>query len=146
MVNEGVVFENPVVETDYETERNKPMPTRIHGTIQSRINFLLQTAYGDRYDFPNEVSLNTLPPTTPDILVYPKKKLSVRETAAKEQEMPITTIEILSPSQTVDELAEKAWNIYFPAGVQSAWLVVPQLKTVSILSPTNGKSRIARAN
>jgi Uma2 family endonuclease len=85
--------------------------------------------------FPNELSLATTPPTTPDICIYAKKKLDVREVEAKESKMPITTIEIISPSQTLEELQDKAWDIYFPAGVQSAWVVVPELKAIQILFP-----------
>ncbi len=126
-------------ETDYETERGKPMPNRIHGAIQGQINFLLRLAYNQEYQFPNEVSLDTTPPTTPDICIYPKKKLDWRTTAAKEIEMPITAIEILSPSQSLDELVAKAEDSYFSEGVKSAWIVVPALKTIIVLLPDEQK-------
>jgi hypothetical protein len=43
--------------SDYEIERGKPMPNRIHGTLQSIINMLLSTAYKSRFHFPNETAL-----------------------------------------------------------------------------------------
>ena len=49
--------------------------------------------------------------------------------------MPITTIEILSPSQTIEELQDKVWDIYFPAGVRSAWIVVPEMKVIQLILP-----------
>lgn len=49
--------------------------------------------------------------------------------------MPITALEILSPSQTLEELQDKARDIYLPAGVQSAGVVVPELKAIQILFP-----------
>jgi Uma2 family endonuclease len=133
MLKEETFADNPATTQDYETERNKPMPNRIHGTIQTRIVVLLDK-YSDKYQFSSEVTLDTTPPSTPDILVFPKKQLSWKMVEAKEKDMPITTIEILSPSQTIDDLAEKAWNVYFP---KSAWIVVPQLKTVTILLPND---------
>lgn len=121
--------------SDYEIERGKPMPNIIHGTIQNRIGSILFIHYGDKFIFPNELSLATTPISTPDICIYPKKKLRLRDVEAKETEMPLTTIEILSPSQTLEELQEKIWSIYFPMGVKSAWIVVPELKAVQLLLP-----------
>ena len=148
-MKEETIVEQPVVEveplSDYEIERRKPMPNRIHGTIQSKINRLLGNGYDSRYQFPNELSLATTPPTTPDICIYPKKKLDVRAVEAKETEMPITTIEILSPTQTIDELQDKAWDIYFPAGVRSAWIVVPELKVIQLLL-SEGEPRVFHKN
>ncbi len=131
------VLEPEVELSEYEIERGKPMPNRIHGTLQSQIIFLLRTRSGDKFRFPSELSLATTPPTTPDICIYPIKKLRLSEVEAKETEMPITTIEILSPSQHLDQLQDKAWDIYFPAGVQSAWIVVPELKAIQVLLPND---------
>ncbi|MFN0034030.1 MAG: Uma2 family endonuclease [Saprospiraceae bacterium] len=143
-MHEPLLAEEPIVATalsDYEIERNKPMPNRIHGSLQSQIIFLLKTLYSGQFQFPSELSLATAPSTTPDICIYHKKKLNVREVTAKEIEMPLTTIEILSPRQSLDELASKAWDIYFPAGVQSAWIVVPELKAIQLLLP-NGETHL----
>jgi len=54
---------------------------------------------------------------------------------AKETEAPITTIEIQSPSQSPDELVKKIHQLYFPMGVKSAWLVLPALKAIQIITP-----------
>jgi len=135
-MKEEILAPIPEIETftDYETERGKPMPNIIHGTIQGKLNRILWDAYDDQFIFPNEISLATEPSTTPDICIYTKRKLDVREVEAKETEMPLTTIEILSPSQTIDFLQSKVWDIYFPAGVGSAWIVVPQLKSIQLLT------------
>jgi Uma2 family endonuclease len=144
-----IAYEIPVFETethsDYETERGKPMPNIIHGTIQAQLVFLLKTYFGDRYIFPSELSLATNPSTTPDVSIYPKRKLDLRETEAKEAQMPLTAIEILSPSQTIEELQDKAWDIYFPAGVLSSWVVLPSIKAIQILTP-DGQSRLFYEN
>jgi len=135
-MKEEILAPIPEIETftDYETERGKPMPNIIHGTFQGKLNRILWDAYDDQFIFPNEISLATEPSTTPDICIYTKRKLDVREVEAKETEMPLTTIEILSPSQTIDFLQSKVWDIYFPAGVGSAWIVVPQLKSIQLLT------------
>lgn len=49
-------------------------------------------------------------------------------------------VEILSPSQTLTELTEKA-KAYFSTGVASYWLVVPILRTIYILLP-NGEELV----
>ena len=48
MLKEEILTESPAIAQDYETERNKPMPNRIHGTIQTRIVVLLDQ-YNDRF-------------------------------------------------------------------------------------------------
>jgi len=124
-------------EPDYETERNKPMPNLIHGVIQTALGTLLLAQYGDKYLFASEVSLASTPPSTPDICIFQKRKLDIKTVTAKEKEVPITTIEILSPSQSINELMHKAWDIYFPMGVRSAWIVVPELKAIQLLLPND---------
>ena len=119
----------------YETERNKPMPNRIHGVLQGDLIFLLNLQYRKKYQFPSEVSLATTPSSTPDICIFPKKKLDLMKVEAKETEAPITTIEIQSPSQSPDELVKKIHQLYFPMGVKSAWLVLPALKAIQIITP-----------
>ena len=126
-------------EIPYEIERNKPMPNLAHGVIQTKISHLLMSFYEGDYLFPNEVSLATTPKSTPDICIYPKKKISMINISAKEKDPPITTIEIQSPSQSIEELNDTAWNLYFPMGVKSAWVVVPSLKTIQIFLPSKQK-------
>jgi Uma2 family endonuclease len=48
---------------------------------------------------------------------------------------PLTAIEILSPTQAFDELVTKIRKVYFPGGVQSAWLVVPTIKAIHLFVP-----------
>ena len=135
------VLEPEVELSEYEIERGKPMPNIIHGNIQIRLGSMLFLPYEDKFLFSSESSLATTPPTTPDICIYPLRELLLREVKAKETQMPITTIEILSPSQSLDELQDKAWDLYFPAGVQSAWIVVPELKAIQVLLP-NGEMHL----
>ena len=82
------------------------------------------------------MSLATQPKSsTPDICIYPKRKINILEVEAKKKEAPLTTIEILSPSQSPQQLMKKAFEQYFPMGVQSAWIIVPELKAIQVLTP-----------
>ncbi len=51
-------------------------------------------------------------------------------------EMPLTTIEIVSPTQSNDEILAK-FERYFFAGVQSCWLVIPSFQPISVYSSIN---------
>lgn len=127
--------------SEYELERNKPMPNRIHGKIQTQLTFQLHLKCFENYDYPNEVTLDTTPPSTPDICIFPKKELDWKTTKEKEEEVPITTIEIISPSQDILEMGKKIHQLYFPMGVKSAWLVMPPpFKSFCIMTP-DGKNR-----
>jgi len=130
------VKENVEGLTPYEIERNKPMPNRIHGVLQTDIAFLIKLNYREIYQCVSELSLNTSPiGSTPDLCIYPIKNLSTKTVKAEEEEAPLTTIEIQSPSQSPEELQKKAWDLYFPMGVKSAWIVFPALKAIQLLLP-----------
>jgi len=143
MVEENVAQEeNQTFVSDYELKRNKPMPNRIHGKIQLNLGFELKLNYEEQYDFATEVTLDSTPASTPDILIFSKKDEAIdwQTTEAKEKEVPLTTIEIISPSQSLDEIAKKIWKTYFPLGIKSAWIVVPPpFKVVYIFAPDGNK-------
>lgn len=46
---------------------------------------------------------------------------------------PIGVIEILSPTQTLNDLTDKSYSD-FAKGVKSCWLVLPTLKTIYVFS------------
>ena len=73
----------------------------------------------------------------PDVSVYPKRSINfLGEDTVRMTEMPITAIEILSPSQTLQDALDK-FKIYFKAGIKSCWLVVPATQTVTVYSEPN---------
>ena len=53
----------------------------------------------------------------------------------KMKEMPLTTVEILSASQPIAQIIQKIKEYYFPAGVKSAWVIIPSMKAVRIILP-----------
>ncbi len=69
----------------------------------------------------------------PDISVFKRKKLNYisEEDRVKTEEIPLTAIEIVSPSQTMNDLIKKA-NIYLQSGIQSVWIVHPQTHSITV--------------
>jgi Uma2 family endonuclease len=49
---------------------------------------------------------------------------------------PLGVIEILSPTQTLNDLTDKAIS-YFAHGVKSCWLVLPTLSTIYVFSASS---------
>ena len=39
----------------------------------------------------------------------------------------------------MNEIMHKAWDLYFPMGVKSAWIVILELKTILVLLPNDEK-------
>lgn len=122
--------------TDYEIERGKPMPSKNHGKIQTRLSASLINKYFDQYDVETEVALElTSGKGTPDIMISTPTLDDWMTDEIRVSTPPITTIEILSPKQSIDELKDKIISIYFPGGVKSAWLIVPPFQTVYVMTP-----------
>lgn len=120
--------------SEYELERGKPMPDTIHGSVQINIAAELVIRYRSSYRIMSEVSLATQPDgTTPDVLVYPKFDLDFHNRPAKRTDAPLLTIEIQSPSQSLELMVDKT-AIYFHFGVKSCWIVLPSIKAVMVYS------------
>ena len=133
-----LLIEETIVErelSNYEIERNKPMPTLIHGIVQANIGFELKTAYRQKYLIASEVTLDTLPKGfTPDLIILPNQKINLSgEVPAKYKIPPLATIEIQSASQSLDEMVNKS-IIYFEFGVKSCWIVQPRIKAIIVFS------------
>lgn len=121
------------VRSDYEIERNKPMPSLNHSSIQSNLIMEL-TPFRNQFRITSELSL-ALPnwPSIPDICIYPKMPINLRKDVISMTEPPLCAIEIISPSQSVDEMREKAEK-YFLHGVKSCWIVIPAFANIYVYS------------
>lgn len=121
-----------IIETDYETERGKPTPSLNHGSIQANLLAELLYAYRKQYRIVSEISLDLAGwSSTPDIGIFPKMKIDFQRDKTQMTEPPLGVIEIVSPSQSVQQLYEKAEK-YFQHGVKSAWLIIPTFKMVAV--------------
>ncbi|KHD09265.1 hypothetical protein PN36_07470 [Candidatus Thiomargarita nelsonii] len=78
---------------------------------------------------------------TPDVCLYPKRDvdLSLRDTRDLD-EMPVLAIEILSHTQTLEEILDR-FGLYFGAVVKSCWLVVPVAGAVVVYSSSEKAQR-----
>ena len=121
-------------QSDYEMERGKPMPSLNHGIIQTNTAVALTTRYRSTFRFSSETSLDLGDwPSTPDILIFPPAPLDLKADKIKVKEPPLGVIEILSPTQSLNDLVEKA-DQYFAAGVKSCWIIIPSMAGVAIYS------------
>lgn len=121
--------------TNYEAERGKPMPSKNHGIVQSGLIFALMKDHRDEVTIISELTLDLDGHhLVPDVSVFPKLPVDWHNDEVKLTEPPAWVIEILSPTQALDDLVRKA-DIYFAAGVRSCWIIQPALKLVVALSP-----------
>lgn len=120
--------------SDYELERGKPLPSKRHAIIQTKLVVML-AGYNDRFQIATE--LNVVlggKKYVPDICLY---SADASDWAQEELEMtipPVMTVEILSPSQDLKDLLTKAKD-YLAHGVRSAWVVHPRLSAIIVLAP-----------
>jgi Uma2 family endonuclease len=120
--------------SEYEIERNKPMPSFNHSAIQINLGSELRNLYKHQYRIVSELSLDLSAwPSVPDICLYPKRPLNLKQDIVTVTEPPLCAIEIISPTQSVDELRAKAEK-YFLHGVQSCWIVLPSFANIYVFS------------
>jgi Uma2 family endonuclease len=119
--------------SDYEIERGKPMPSKNHSMIQSNIIYLTGK-YRKKYSFLSEVSLELdYWNSTPDIGIFHHMSIDTRHDEIRLTNAPLGVIEILSPTQGMTELTEKAEK-YFSYGVKSVWIVIPTMDSIAVYS------------
>lgn len=128
---ETLVLEMP---STYELERNKPMPSKLHSIVQANVVFELKTLYPSHFDVFSELTLDFVEgDVVPDISLFSKGALSFIEDEIRVNMPPLLAIEILSPTQALQELLTKS-SRYFQNGVQSYWLVIPPLRSIHVFS------------
>ncbi|WP_151088868.1 Uma2 family endonuclease [Hymenobacter baengnokdamensis] len=121
-----------VIETEVVLEEAMSLN---HSRLISRLTWQLSAAYEQQYDILAELEfeLNT-GNFKPDVAIISKWAYNWQEDLIRFPHPPITAIEVLSPTQAFDAVASKIVKYYLPAGVRSAWLIVPFIKTVYIFS------------
>lgn len=124
----------------YERERNKPIPTLLHGAIQFNIGFELKIAYPNRFRIASEVLLDTKPVgSTPDVVLYPLTELDFKHDPSRRSDAPLLVVEIQSASQSTKEMVDKL-DAYFDFGVSSCWIVLPDIRAILVYdSPSHYK-------
>jgi hypothetical protein len=126
-------MEAVALKSDYEIERGKPMPSKLHAALEINIGSLIRVNYRDQYRAFTELTIQ-LPSGkggTPDIAIYPKMELDWQNDEVKVKEPPLGVIEIFSPTQGSLEIMERKPQ-YFALGVKSMWIVNPPFKSVYV--------------
>ncbi len=151
-----VIFEKTdcVMETEIEysltdESQDEKRSSFNHSELQSHLSFLFRAAYRTQYSILTELDFSFASgKTRPDLCIMPKRKVDWLADEIVMQDVPLTTIEILSPcdgppEQSLSNLTDRICKKHFPAGVKSVWLVVPTIQTVSILLPDRRQVNVA---
>jgi Uma2 family endonuclease len=118
----------------YEIERNKPMPTLLHGAIQSNLVFEIRLKYQNQFRVASEVLLDTQPyGSTPDVILYPFGDLDYQNDPSRRTDAPLLSIEIQSASQSTKDMTSKL-EPYFSFGIKSCWIIAPDFKAIFVYS------------
>ena len=106
-----------------------------HSRLIHRLSLAL-APFEDRFDIlPKlefELSTGRL---KPDVALLPKRALNWEKDIVRCPDPPLTAIEILSPTQALSGLVTKIREYYFPAGVASCWLILPELQSANLYLP-----------
>jgi Uma2 family endonuclease len=130
-------METVLVQSEYELERGKPVPSKNHAIVQGNIYFLLRQKYESTYRFVTEVSiLMHEKERIPDLAIYEQLEFTPGNDEVRLETPPLAAVEILSPTQSLADLIAKSYR-YFEAGVKSYWLVLPDLTSIYVFSAPN---------
>jgi len=111
-----------------------------HSKLIHRLSVALDR-YGDEYEILPELELElSTGKCKPDISVFAKLPDDWENDIIFYSQPPIIAIEIQSPKQATTEITGKMNAVYFPAGVQSVWIIVPPLQMVQVRTPNGGKT------
>ena len=124
-----------MIEIDEQYEVKKVALSKNQARIKAHFIHALTTQYDEQYDILAQVSLQFKETHIPIISIFPLMEYDWSEDEIRLSTPPITTIEIISPKQALTDVTDKIYKDYFPSGVQSAWVVIPTLRSIHILLP-----------
>ena len=107
-----------------------------HARPTTRITSLLFAAYESQFNILTELEFEL--PTgrfKPDVAILPRLAYNWEREIIRYPEPPITAIEIISPTQSIDGLVEKIRAGYLASGVKSAWLVLSAVRSIILYLP-----------
>lgn len=122
-----------ITESQYEIERGKPMPSKNHSFVQTRLIVVFATQF-EQFQILSEISLQ-LGETekVPDLAIFKDIQFTPGNDEIRVEQTPLAVVEILSPKQNLGDLLAKA-HTYFENGVGSYWLVLPDLKSIYVFN------------
>ncbi|MDO7876173.1 Uma2 family endonuclease [Hymenobacter sp. ASUV-10] len=106
-----------------------------HSRLIHRISVAL-LPYEDRYDIMPELEFELAAGRLkPDVALVTRQPYDWEKDIVRYLDPPVTAIEIISPTQSIDGLIAKIRDDYFSSGVQSAWLVLPAVRIINLYLP-----------
>jgi Uma2 family endonuclease len=111
------------------------IPSLNHSHICLQI--IKQLLLNDTVEPMPELTLDIANGLTPDISVFPKNQLrpNLFHDVSKVKDMPLLAIEVISASQTIQEMLTKA-ALLVQGGIKSVWTVEPHSHSVFVTSVT----------
>ncbi len=123
------------LENDKQDEK---MPSLNHSYICLQI--LRQLLQNEKVEPLPELTLDIANGLTQDISIFPKEQIHPNffHDVSKFQQMPVLAIEVISSSQTIEELLEKAAQL-IQAGVKVVWTIEPHSRSVFVTTSSEEK-------
>ncbi len=120
-----------MLDTELPETKHDEMPSLNHSYICSRI--LRQLFQHDSIEALTELTIDIDNGLTPDICVYPAESINPNfsRDIAKVQQMPILAIEVISASQNIQDILEKAERMV-KEGVKAVWTIEPYTRSIFV--------------
>ena len=133
MLDDLILDDNLTIETTTEK-----MPSLNHSYICLQI--IKQLLQNETIQPLPELTLDILGGVTPDISIFPKEKIHPNffNDVVKFSQLPTLAIEIISPSQNIQMMLEKARSL-ISAGINTVWTIEPFGKNIFISTVNDEK-------
>jgi Uma2 family endonuclease len=130
------------------SEVQRKMPSINHSFIQGQITglffnnekftpFVELSLDASQVDL-SQFGLKAKDELIPDVCLYEGiHQFDPLSDASKRSDMPVLTVEIISPSQGTEDILGK-FKAYFALGVKSCWLIIPANEVITIYSAQGG--------
>ena len=115
-----------------EQEPGKEMPSLNHSYICAQI--MRQLLLNDTIQPLPELTLAIENGLTPDISIFPKEQIQPNffEDVLKVERLPLLAIEVISSSQSIQAILEKA-KLLVKSGVKTVWIIEPYGRSIFVL-------------
>ena len=114
-------------------EQVEEIPSLNHSYICVQV--MRQLLQDDKIQPLPELTLDVENGLTPDISVFPKEQIHPNffEDVFKVQQLPVLAIKVISSSQSIQAILEKA-KLLVKAGVKTVWVVEPYGRSIFVIS------------
>ena len=114
-------------------EQVEEMPSLNHSYVCAQL--MRQLLQDENIQPLPELTLDVENGLTPDISIFPKDQIfpDFFEDIPKIKQLPILAIEVISPSQSIQAILEKAESLV-KVGVKTVWVVEPYGRSIFVIS------------